>query len=158
MNIAERGLLDVCLICLCLYIVVSNTCCSVFFVLYPMLPVSLDCSFFIAPSVFSNVYLNISQLLNEKHKQYRYIVGKYIMISLYSFRNWWKNELLVSFSSLFHSECKYILFLPKSPKPLPNFNEKSRRKCCSNRFQGVSSIQPHWEGESTRVGPRGPWV
>jgi hypothetical protein len=121
--------------------------CSVFFVLYPMLPVSLHCSLFIAPSVFSKVYLNISQLvthiLKEKHKQYRYIVGKYIMISLYSFRNWWKNELLVSFSSLFHSECKYILFLLKSPKPLPNFNENSRRKCCSNRFQGVSSIQAH---------------
>ena len=68
--------------------------CSVFFVLYPMLPVSLHCSFFIAPSVFSKVYVNISQLvthiLNEKHKQYRYIVGKYIMMSLYSFRNcWW---------------------------------------------------------------------
>jgi hypothetical protein len=26
-------------------------------VVYPMLPVSLDCSFLIAPSVFSNVYL-----------------------------------------------------------------------------------------------------
>jgi hypothetical protein len=77
-----------------------------------MLPVSLDCSFLIAPSVFSKVYVNISQLvthiLNKKYKQYRYIVGKYIMISLYSFRNWWKNELLVSFSSLFNSECKYI--------------------------------------------------
>ena len=77
-----------------------------------MLPVSLHCSFLIAPSVFSKVYVNISQLvthiLNEIHKQYTYIVGKYIMISLYSFRNWWKNELLVSFSSLFNSECKYI--------------------------------------------------
>jgi hypothetical protein len=39
--------------------------CVVFFVLfvfvlclvYPMLPVSLDCPFLIAPSVFSNVYL-----------------------------------------------------------------------------------------------------
>ena len=58
-----------------------------------MLLVSLHCSFLIAPSEFSKVYVNISQLvthiLNEKHKQYRYIVGKY-MISLYSFRNcWW---------------------------------------------------------------------
>jgi hypothetical protein len=45
-------------------IVVSNTYCVVSFVLsvivlcliYAMLPVSLDCTFFIAPSVFSNVY------------------------------------------------------------------------------------------------------
>jgi hypothetical protein len=45
-----------------LCIVVSNTYCVVslvFFLLlvYPMLPVSLDCSFLIALSVFSNVYL-----------------------------------------------------------------------------------------------------
>jgi len=26
---------------------------------YPMLPVSLDCTFVIAPSVFSNVYLHV---------------------------------------------------------------------------------------------------
>jgi hypothetical protein len=41
-------------ISVCLCIVVSNTCC----VVYLMLPVSLDCQFLIAPSVFSNVYLN----------------------------------------------------------------------------------------------------
>jgi hypothetical protein len=48
-------------ICVCLRIVVSNTYCV--FVLFcfssscvPMLPVSLDCPFLIAPSVFSNVY------------------------------------------------------------------------------------------------------
>jgi hypothetical protein len=47
-----------------LYIVVSNTYCVVFcfvclhLVVYPMLPVSLDCPFLIAPLVFSNVYLN----------------------------------------------------------------------------------------------------
>ena len=36
---------------------------------YPMLPVSLDCPFLIAPSVFSNVYLNIiySQMTRYKH-------------------------------------------------------------------------------------------
>ena len=39
--------------------VVSNTWCGVFLILlvYPMLPVSLDCSCFIVPSVFSNVYI-----------------------------------------------------------------------------------------------------
>ena len=54
-------------ICVCLCIVVSNTYCVVFFnlfvfvlcLVYPMLPVSLDCIFLIAPSVFSNVYLHI---------------------------------------------------------------------------------------------------
>ena len=42
----------------CLRIVVSYTYCVVFFFVfvYPMLPVYLDCPFFIAPSVFSNVY------------------------------------------------------------------------------------------------------
>ena len=42
----------------CWRIVVSNTYCVVVFCLvYPMLPVSLDCPFLIAPSVFSNVYV-----------------------------------------------------------------------------------------------------
>ena len=48
-------------ICVCLRIVVSNTfvlCfCFVFLrLLYPLLPVSLDCPFLIALSVFSNVF------------------------------------------------------------------------------------------------------
>ena len=47
-------------ICVCLRIVVSNTHCVVFcFVclrfVYPMLPISLDCPFLIASSIFSNV-------------------------------------------------------------------------------------------------------
>ena len=51
-------------ICFCLCIVVSNTYCVVFFfvfllLVYPMLPVLLDCPFFIALSVFSCVYLGI---------------------------------------------------------------------------------------------------
>jgi len=47
--------------------------CVVFFVLfvfvvclvYPMLLVSLDCPFMIAPSAFSNVYLNIIQICHS---------------------------------------------------------------------------------------------
>jgi hypothetical protein len=40
--------------------------CFVFLrVLFPMLPVSLDCPFLIAPSVFSNVYLQSRQDKNE---------------------------------------------------------------------------------------------
>jgi hypothetical protein len=40
--------------------VVSNTYCDVVFIrhVYPIFPVSLNCSFSIAPSVFSNVYLS----------------------------------------------------------------------------------------------------
>ena len=34
-------------------------CCVFLRLVYPMLPVSLDCPFLIAPSVFSNVYLII---------------------------------------------------------------------------------------------------
>ena len=52
-------------ICVCLCIVVSNTYCVVFLVLfvfllclvYPMLPVSLEYPFLISPSVFLLVYL-----------------------------------------------------------------------------------------------------
>ena len=53
----------VCIICVSLRSVGSNTYCVVFlFVLVlclvcPMLPVSLDCPFLIAHSVFSNIYL-----------------------------------------------------------------------------------------------------
>ena len=48
----------------CLRIVVSNTYCVVSCfgfhrLVYPMLPVSLDYPFVIAPSVFSNVYLSL---------------------------------------------------------------------------------------------------
>jgi hypothetical protein len=56
--------------------VVSNTYCVEFFfffirLVYPMLPVSLDCLFLIAPSVFSNVYCfpYISFLLLSLHVQ-----------------------------------------------------------------------------------------
>jgi hypothetical protein len=44
-------------ICVSLYIVVSNTYCAVFlFCIFVLLPISLDCPFFIGPSVFFNVY------------------------------------------------------------------------------------------------------
>ena len=50
-------------ICVCLYIVVYNIYCVVLcFVflrlVYPMFPVSLDCTLLIAPLVFPNVYLS----------------------------------------------------------------------------------------------------
>jgi hypothetical protein len=48
-------------ICVCLRVVVSNTYCVGFcffflHLVYPMMTVSLDCPFLIAPSVFSNFY------------------------------------------------------------------------------------------------------
>jgi hypothetical protein len=54
-------------ICVCWRIVVSNTynvrmciCFSCHRLVYHMLPVSMDCPFFIASSVFSNVYFLVS--------------------------------------------------------------------------------------------------
>ena len=50
------------LFCVCLRIVVSNTYCGVFYfsprLAYPMLPVYRDCPFFVALSIFSNVYMH----------------------------------------------------------------------------------------------------
>jgi hypothetical protein len=42
-------------------------CCVVCFVclVYPMLPVSLDCPFLISPSVFSNVYSNTQIFIKQ---------------------------------------------------------------------------------------------
>ena len=55
-------------------IVVSNTYCVVFLfcfvflrLVYPMLPFSLNCLFFIVPSVFSNVYETLSSFRLNKH-------------------------------------------------------------------------------------------
>lgn len=48
-------------VCVCLQIVVCKFIlyfCFVFLILYPMLPISLNCPFLIAPSIFSYVYLN----------------------------------------------------------------------------------------------------
>ena len=47
--------------CVCLRIVVSNTYFDMVFIrhVYPIFPVSLEFSFLIAPSVFSNVYLSV---------------------------------------------------------------------------------------------------
>jgi hypothetical protein len=45
-------------LCLLVYSGVHHILCCVFFrLVYPMLPVFLDCPFVIAPSIFSNVYL-----------------------------------------------------------------------------------------------------
>jgi hypothetical protein len=55
-----------CVVCGCLCVVMSNVYCSVFFLylMYPMLPVSLECPLLIGPSIFSNVYF-IPQLRKQ---------------------------------------------------------------------------------------------
>ena len=60
-------------------LVLSNTYCVVFLFVFvfvlclacPMLPVSLDCPFLIAPTFFSNMYL---QYLIQMHLPYIYVV------------------------------------------------------------------------------------
>ena len=61
--VCRRGSCHIYVICVCLRIVVSNTYFVLFLfgfvflpLVYSMLPVSLDCIFLIASSVFSNVY------------------------------------------------------------------------------------------------------
>jgi hypothetical protein len=54
-----RGFMS-CLRCLCLFAcccVQHILCCIFLRIVYPMLPVSLNCPFLIAHSVFSNVYI-----------------------------------------------------------------------------------------------------
>ena len=63
--------------CVCLCIVVSNTCCVVFWfcfvcfrLVYPILLVSLDCPFLNALSIFSNVYRGILMCLTTATSRY----------------------------------------------------------------------------------------
>jgi hypothetical protein len=51
-------------LCLLAYSDVQHILCCVFLrIVYPMLPVSLDCPFFIAPSVFTRTYIHVAWLL-----------------------------------------------------------------------------------------------
>jgi len=52
--------------CLSAHSGVQHILCCVFVFVYPMLPVSLDCPFCIAPSVFSNVYLSLNLFIVRK--------------------------------------------------------------------------------------------
>jgi hypothetical protein len=62
-------------ICVCLHIVVSYTYCVVicFVFLRLMLPVSLDCPFFIVPSIFSNVYRTIVTIRTKEYLLFSYL-------------------------------------------------------------------------------------
>ena len=53
-----------CYLCLFVYSFVQHILCCVFLPpVYPMLPVSLDCPFFIAHSVFTNVYYEVFSMI-----------------------------------------------------------------------------------------------
>ena len=61
-------------VCVCLGIEVVNTYCVVLYfvvlrLVYPMLPVSLDCPFLIVPSLFSYVYYLHNTVENLKIEQ-----------------------------------------------------------------------------------------
>jgi hypothetical protein len=77
----------------CLCVVVSKVYCSVFFMylMYPMLPVSLDCPFLIGPSIFSNVYF-IPQL----GKQFIFHIFRNSFLVFLGFflrySDWWKRK------------------------------------------------------------------
>ena len=61
-------------LCLVVYNGVQHILWCIFLrLVYPMLPVSLDCPFLIAPSVFSNVYLvRTTRLWNDFHPVHSY--------------------------------------------------------------------------------------
>ena len=84
-------------ICVCLRISLSNTSCFVFFLplVYPMLPVSLDCPFLIAPSLFSNVHW-----LTHRNRQWRKIESETLRADF--------NYLVVNLPSI----CSNILAAP----------------------------------------------
>jgi hypothetical protein len=84
-------------ICVCLRISLSNTSCFVFFLrlVYPMLPVSLDCPFLIAPSLFSNVHW-----LTHRNWQWRKIESETLRADF--------NYLVVNLPSI----CSNILAAP----------------------------------------------
>jgi hypothetical protein len=65
-------------ICVCLGIVVSNIYCVVFVLclVCPMLPVSLDCPFLIAPLVFSNIYSLLQGTIPPKDPSSDFFLGR----------------------------------------------------------------------------------
>jgi len=56
---------SVLLIVLVFYVVFFNLVVFVVCLVDPMLPIYLDCPFFIVPSIFSNVYLMLKLIVNS---------------------------------------------------------------------------------------------
>ena len=119
-------------ICICLRIVVSNTYCGVFFVLFffvlctlYMLPVSVDCPLLIVPSVFSNVclqYFNLvtrSNLLTNIDKNiqslliciYRSTTQNFTFDVLMTDILKLTSLLLLTYVELYNSSFRYMFFL-----------------------------------------------
>ena len=95
---------------ICLRIVVSNTCFVLGFFLrfvYPMLPVSLDCPVFIAPSVLSNVYSSILCHLSST----LFIVCKFVLVTNTADLVLNNNQLIWCDNFTFLFYCNRVLFL-----------------------------------------------
>ena len=71
-------------------------CVFVQYLVYPMLPVSLDCPFFIAPSVFFNFYLAEKTQLSQRFYGYLSLVWKLVMFLYTCKRNCSSYQLIVS--------------------------------------------------------------
>ena len=116
-----EGACRVCVVYACLCIMLSNTYCVFGFVflrlvyhmlpvslcflrlVYHVLPVSLDCPFVIAPSVFSNVYIN--------HSVYAHIVQSKIMRQILFLSLLSKDQPgFVLSTTHYEIQCKYITF------------------------------------------------
>ena len=94
-------------------IVVSNTYCVVFIVLfvlyfvYQMLPVSLDCPFVIVPSVFSNVYLIRRDWRRRRKQQFdRFPAGKSYDFIVFLTRGEYTNY---NYIRVYSTTCKRLL-------------------------------------------------
>jgi hypothetical protein len=76
------------------FIFIFLFCLSSFCVLYPMLPVSLDCPFLVTPSVFSNVYLTSSkQYFSYIHDKNELTVYKQYIMQVH----WWHYIYIITF-------------------------------------------------------------
>jgi hypothetical protein len=88
-------------LCLCGYGCVQHILCCVFcFVwlplcfVYPMLPISLDCPFVIAPSVFSNVHLHQMHYNHKQQCKMKTVITFTVIVKFASHLIWWKTIVL----------------------------------------------------------------
>jgi hypothetical protein len=92
-------------LCLLVYSGVHHMLCCVFLrIVYPMLPVSPDCPFLIAPSVFSNVWSGISST-RERNSAYFHSFRYAPLVKRHNFSHSWKKSQIFNRDS-----CKNLLF------------------------------------------------
>ena len=113
--------------CACVPRVVASTCCVVFYFVflrfvYPMLPVSLDCSFLIAPSVFlwTHIYTALLTYKDNYHQfhvvslisQYRVVLLYFILTICPFLISYIENNLIYNYYWCFQAwEFSYISHL-----------------------------------------------